>query len=203
MGRLVAIRHGETAWSRSGKHTSRSDIALTEEGRAAALDLAPRLMDHRYTSVLSSPRKRAVDTAVLAGFADRLVIDDDLVEWDYGDYEGRTTADIRVERPGWTIWDNDPPNGETAADVAARADHIVEAARRVDGDVLVFSHAHFLRVLAARWVGLGPEYGRHFALSTASMSVLGWQREDPVVELWNDSSHLHAGPRGDWDRAVS
>jgi probable phosphoglycerate mutase len=201
MGRIVAIRHGETDWSRTGRHTSRTDLALTPEGRAAAVGIGRRLANHAFVAVLCSPRRRARETAEVAGFGDRAVVDDDLVEWDYGRFEGLTTVQIRVDQPAWTIWSHPVPGGETAAEVAARADRVIAKVRARDGDVAVFAHAHLLRVLAARWIGLHPAAGRHFALSTASISVLGWQREDAVLELWNDSSHLDPGARGDWDRA--
>ncbi len=198
MGRLVVVRHGETAWSRTGQHTSRTDLPLTGEGRSAAERLRPRLVQAEFSLVLASPRRRAIETARLAGFEPE--IDDDLVEWDYGDYEGRTTADIRTEWPGWTIWDHEAPGGETADEVAARTDRVIARARAADGDVLAVAHAHVLRVLAARWLGFEPTQGRSFGLSTTGLSILGWQREDTVIELWNDTSHLHVGPRGDWDR---
>jgi probable phosphoglycerate mutase len=200
MGRLVLVRHGQTEWSHDGRHTSRTDIELTDEGRRAAELLRPRLAASEFVVVLTSPRQRARETAALAGFADRAVEDDDLAEWDYGDYEGQRTIDIRLDRPGWSIWNEGVPNGETIEQVAARADRVVERAREADGDILAFAHAHFLRVVAARWLWFPPQAGRHFGLSTTGVSVLGKQREDAVVELWNDTSHLHPGPRGDWDR---
>lgn len=199
MLRLVVVRHGETEWSRQGRHTSRTDLALTADGEAAGRLLAQRLRGGVFSLVLTSPLQRARQTAALAGFADA-ELDPDLTEWDYGRYEGVTTADIRRDRANWSIWDDDPPDGETATQVAQRADRVLARVAGLDGDVLVFSHAHFLRVLAARWLGYGPREGRHFALSTAAISILGWQREDPVVELWNDTSHLDITMRGDWDR---
>jgi len=198
VGRLVTLRHGETAWSRTGQHTSRTDLELTDEGRRAARLVRPRLELGSFALVLASPRQRAVESCRLAGFEP--TVEPDLVEWDYGDYEGRTTVDIRAERPGWTIWEDPIPGGERPEQVAARVDRVIARARAVDGDVLAVAHAHVLRVLAARWLGMAPEAGRSFGLSTTGLSILGTQREDAVVELWNDTSHLHVGPRGDWDR---
>ena len=184
---IVLVRHGETSWSASGRHTGRTDVALEPAGREAARRLAARLAQRTYAAVWSSPLARALDTAREAGFAQRVELVGDLVEWDYGAYEGRTTAEIRLERPGWTVWTDGCPGGETIAQVAARADRVVERARSLAGDALVFSHGHLSRVLAARWLGLGPEHGARFALSTASVSVLGWEREAAVLRLWNDA----------------
>jgi broad specificity phosphatase PhoE len=200
--RLVVVRHGETEWSRLGRHTSRTDIPLTPEGEEAGRLVALRLADHHFAAVFTSPLRRARDTSGLAGFG-HAEIEPNLTEWDYGEFEGITTADIRRQRPGWSIWDDDPAGGETAQQVAHRADQVLARVASVDGDVLVFSHAHFLRVLAARWLGYPPADGRHLALSTAAISILGWQREDRVLELWNDTSHLDIAMRGDWDRLAS
>jgi probable phosphoglycerate mutase len=186
MVRLVLVRHGETAWTLSGQHTSRTDIPLTEAGERDAAALARPLSAFDVVGVLSSPRERARETCRLAGLGDRMEIDPDLAEWDYGDYEGRTTAEIRQEQPGWSIFDRDPPGGETAEEVGRRCDAVIaRAAAGPDGDVVVFSHGHLLRVLAARWVGLAPAVGRHLALSPGSISLLGHEREAPVVERWN------------------
>jgi broad specificity phosphatase PhoE len=184
--RAWLIRHGETEWSKTGKHTSTSDIPLTDTGRAEAGLVRARLGDRRFSIVLSSPRIRALDTARLAGFGDKVEIDDDLAEWAYGVYEGRTTPEIRQTEPGWSVWTHPVPGGETADQVAERVDRVIERVRSADGDALLFAHKHVLRVLAARWLDLGPVDGRHFALDTATISVLGWEREDPVVERWND-----------------
>ncbi|HVV37248.1 MAG TPA: histidine phosphatase family protein [Acidimicrobiales bacterium] len=181
---LVVVRHGETEWSATGRHTSTTDVPLTDTGRTQAQALAPVLAARRFAEVLTSPRRRAVETAGLAGFGDAAV-DDDLVEWDYGAYEGRTTADIRVEAPQWNVWDDGAPSGEPAARIAARADRIVARARSAAGDVVVFSHAHFLRVLAARWLGLDVAFGRYLFLDAGSVGELGWEREQPVVRSWN------------------
>lgn len=183
------VRHGETEWARLGRHTGRTDIPLTDLGREQAGAVARRLAGHPFERVLSSPLSRALDTARLAGFADRVETDDDLLEWDYGRDEGLTTVEIRSDpagRPGWTVWTHGPAGGETADDVAARVDRVIERARAIEGDSLVFAHGHVLRVLAARWIGQPPVEGRLFALSTATVSVLGWEREQPVIQRWND-----------------
>ena len=185
--RLWLVRHGETEWSRSGQHTSRTDIPLTALGRRQASGVANKLADHVFPLVLSSPKIRALETARLAGFGDRVETTDDLLEWDYGEDEGRTTPEIRTDRPGWTIWADGPLGGETADDVAARVDRVIARVREADGDVLVFAHGHVLRVLAARWIGEPPSEGRFFELGTATVSVLGWEREAPTIERWNEA----------------
>jgi len=184
---LWLARHGETDWSRSGQHTSRTDLPLTEIGRTQAVALGARLRDRPFALVLTSPLLRAADTARIAGFGDVLAVDDDLREWDYGEFEGRKTDEIRVQFPGWSIWRGPWPGGETIDQVAARADRVVARVRAIDGDVLAFSHGHLLRVLAARWLGHEPEAGDMLALSTGSISVLGWEREEPVIERWNET----------------
>ena len=186
--RVWLVRHGETEWARLGRHTGRTDIPLTVLGREQATSVATRLAGRPFALVLSSPLSRALDTARLAGFADRVRTDDDLLEWDYGADEGRTTPEIRVDRPDWTIWDDGPDAGETIDDVATRADRVIAVARRQPGDVLVFAHGHVLRILAARWLGMPPANGRLFALSTATLSILGWERDAPVLERWNDTT---------------
>lgn len=186
--RTWLVRHGETEWARLGRHTGRTDIPLTRLGREQAAAVAARLAGRPFALVLSSPLSRALDTARLAGFADRVQTSDDLLEWDYGADEGRTTAEIRVERPGWTIWRDGPKDGEPIHHVGARADRVIALTRRAPGDVLVFAHGHVLRVLAARWLGAAPSMGRRFALSTATLSILGWERETPVIERWNDTT---------------
>jgi broad specificity phosphatase PhoE len=183
------VRHGPTEWSESGQHTGNTDVPLTEKGEAAAKALGPVLSRQDFTQVLSSPLSRARRTAELAGVA----VDDldaDLCEWDYGDYEGRTTPEIRETVPGWTVWRDGCPNGEIAGEVGARIDRAIERIRSVGGDVAVFAHGHVLRVLAARWLGEAPEFGRHYALSTAAVCVLGYEREAPVISRWNDTHHL-------------
>lgn len=187
---VVLVRHGETAWSRSGQHTGRTDVPLSDAGRVEAVAVGRALAGRRFGLVLSSPFSRALDTARSAGFGDRLEVDADLAEWDYGVYEGRTTAEIRTEAPGWTVWGGEVPGGETAAQVAARADRVIGRAvaggTGRTGDVLLFAHGHLLRVLAARWLGLDPSAGRYFALAPASISVLGWEREQAVLTSWNE-----------------
>ena len=184
---LWLVRHGETEWSSLGRHTGRTDIPLTETGRAQARSVQRKLAGHAFALVLSSPLSRALETARLAGFADQVETTDDLLEWDYGADEGRTTADIRLERPGWTVWRDGPLDGETADEVAVRVDRVIARVRAVDGNVLVFAHGHVLRILAARWLGEPPTEGRLYALSTATVSVLGWERETAVIERWNEA----------------
>ena len=182
------VRHGETEWAKLGRHTGRTDIPLTELGRAQAESLAARLAGRPFALVLSSPLSRALETARLAGFADRVQTSDDLLEWDYGADEGRTTPEIRADRPGWSIWGDGPKDGETIRHVGTRADRVITLARAQAGNVLVFAHGHVLRILAARWLGLAPAKGQLFALSTATLSILGWEREAPVIERWNDTT---------------
>jgi probable phosphoglycerate mutase len=184
MGKVTLVRHGETEWSRSGQHTGTTDIPLTEQGRELATKLEAALRGHAYALVLTSPLSRARDTAAIAGFGDALV-DDDLREWDYGDYEGLTTPQIREHRPGWFLWDDGVPGGEKIEDVAARVDRVIARVRAVDGDALLFAHGHLLRILSARWLDEPPGFGRHLVLSPATISVLGWEREAPAIEVWN------------------
>jgi broad specificity phosphatase PhoE len=184
--RLFLIRHGQTEWSRLGRHTGRTDLPLEPEGQAQAAAAGERLGGLAFALVLTSPLIRALETCRLAGFGDQAEVTDDLAEWDYGDYEGRTGADIREERPGWTLWGEGVPSGETASDVGRRVDRVIERARSVGGDVLCFAHGHVLRVLAARWVGLPPAGGGLLTLDAGSISVLGWEREIPVVARWNE-----------------
>jgi broad specificity phosphatase PhoE len=185
-GVVVLVRHGETEWSRSGRHTGRTDVELTARGREQALALGAALAGRSFELVLTSPLARALETCRLAGFADVAQPRDELLEWDYGDYEGRTTPEIRGDRPGWTLWRDGVPGGETAAEVGARADRVVAELRSIAGDAAVFAHGHVLRVLAARWLGLEPEAGRLFGLDTATVSTLGWERETAVVRTWNE-----------------
>ena len=184
--RLWLVRHGETEWARDGRHTSHTDVPLTELGRAQAASVADELEAGRFGLVLSSPMVRAFETARLAGFGGRVEVTDDLREWDYGADEGRTTPEIRAERPGWTIWRDGPNGGETAGEVAARADRVIARVRAQESDVLAFGHGHQLRVLAARWLGQPPTDGRLYELSTATLSILGWERETAVIERWNE-----------------
>jgi probable phosphoglycerate mutase len=182
---IVLVRHGETEWTLSGRHTGRTDIPLTDRGREQARRIGAALRDRRFVLVLSSPLSRALETCRLAGLGDLAELTDDLLEWDYGEYEGLRTADIRQTRPGWTLWADGVPGGETAADVARRVDRVVERARGAGGNVAVFAHGHVLRVLTARWLGLPPEDGRLFAMDPGAVSVLGYEREAPVVRRWN------------------
>ncbi len=184
---LWVVRHGETEWARLGRHTSRTDVPLTPEGRDEARGLRGRLGAHRFALVLTSPMSRASETAALAGYPEAIT-DPDLREWDYGDLEGRTTDEIEVDRPGWLIWTGPWPGGETASDVARRADRVIARTLAAAGDSLVFAHGHLLRVLAARWLGLPPIEGRLFALETATMSILGWERDRHVIDRWNEPS---------------
>lgn len=181
------VRHGETEWSLSGRHTGRSDIPLTPNGEEAARRLAGRLQGLSFSAVWSSPSQRARNTCTLAGFGEGAVIKPDLSEWDYGAYEGITTKEILAGRPGWRLFRDGCPQGEAAADVGARADRIVAELRAAAAPVLVFSSSHFLRVLAARWLGLPPEGGARFVLDTASISVLGYEHDltEPVIRRWN------------------
>jgi probable phosphoglycerate mutase len=182
---IVLARHGETEWSSSGRHTSFTEVPLTEEGREQAGRLRARLAGREFALVLTSPRQRARATCELAGLLDRAVIVDDLAEWNYGGYEGRTTDEIRREVPGWTIFADGAPGGESPHDVAARADRVIALALAAGGPVAMFSHGHFLRVLGARWVGLPAWGGARFGLDTATLSVLGHEREEQVVRVWN------------------
>jgi probable phosphoglycerate mutase len=187
-GQVWLVRHGATEWSATGRHTGRTDLPLTADGEKAAAALRPLLARHRFVLQLASPRQRAWRTAELAGCSPET--DDDLQEWDYGDYEGLTTAQIREQRPGWTIWDGPVPGGETAAQVAARADNVIARARGAGGDVILFAHGHFLRVLGARWIGAAPTAGQHLLLGTSAVCVLGYERETPALARWNDTSHI-------------
>ncbi|WP_213803359.1 histidine phosphatase family protein [Granulicella sp. dw_53] len=183
---LWLIRHGETEWSLSGAHTSRTDIALTDHGRKRAEELRDYLAPTKFDAVFVSPMQRARETCRIAGFGDVAVVDEGLKEWDYGVYEGKTTAQIRAEVPGWSVWKNEIVGGETAEHVGERADGVIARALAAgSGKVALFAHAHILRILAARWIGLDATGGRLFALGTGSVSVLGWERETRVVEAWN------------------
>ena len=190
---LWLIRHGETEWSASGKHTSRTDVALTEHGREAAAEVGKFLAGTKFAAVLRSPMGRARETCAIAGFGDVAVVDEGLREWDYGVYEGRTTAEIQAEIPGWSVWDDPIVGGETVEQVGVRADGVIARALAGAGNtdagakVALFAHAHILRILAARWIGLDARGGRLFTLGTGSVSVLGWERETRVVQRWNRS----------------
>jgi broad specificity phosphatase PhoE len=187
---VLLVRHGQTEWSRDGRHTGRTDVPLTAEGRRQAEALREPLSKHAFERVLTSPLSRASETCRLAGLGERAERRDELLEWDYGEYEGRTTADIRTERAGWLLWRDGCPGGEQAAEVGARVDRVVTELRRLDGEAAVFAHGHLLRVLTARWVGLGPEAGALLALDTGTLCVLGWEREQEVIRVWNARSTL-------------
>jgi broad specificity phosphatase PhoE len=182
---IVLARHGETEWSRDGRHTGRTDIPLTDEGRRQARVLGEALGEWSFGRVLSSPLERAVETCRLAGLGDRVETTDDLLEWDYGEYEGITTPQIREQRPDWDLWRDGCPGGEQPGDVARRVDRVLAAVGAEREDVALFAHGHVLRVLAARWLGLGPEAGALLALGTGTLSVLGYERETRVVRRWN------------------
>ena len=185
---LWLIRHGETEWSLSRKHTGRTDIGLTEHGCKRAEELRNYLAGTEFAAVFTSPLKRARETCAIAGFGDVARVDEGLIEWDYGVHEGRTTEEIRAETPGWSVWANEIANGETVDQVGERADGVIARALAAAGDgerVALFAHAHILRILAARWVGLEARAGRLFALGTGSVSVLGWEREARVIQAWN------------------
>jgi broad specificity phosphatase PhoE len=185
--KLWLIRHGETEWSLSGAHTSRTDIPLTERGKQRAAKIRDYLAQRKFSLVLSSPLPRARETCRIAGYSDVAQIEENLREWDYGIFEGRTTADIRKDQPEWSIWDAPPPEGEPVEHVAARAQKVIDRALQAGGDVALFAHAHILRILAATWLGLEPRGGRLFALGTGSVSTLGYERETRVISTWNRS----------------
>jgi probable phosphoglycerate mutase len=189
---IYLARHGETAWTVSGQHTGRTDLPLTERGERNARALGERLRGLTFARVYTSPLQRARRTCELAGFADVAQVDPDLVEWNYGAYEGRKSADIRKDRPDWQLFRDGAPGGESLADVGARADRVVARVSSVGGDVLLFSSSHILRVLAARWLGIEPAGGRFFFLGTATLSALGYEHDsdEPVVRLWNDARHV-------------
>jgi broad specificity phosphatase PhoE len=187
---IYLARHGETAWSLSGQHTGLTDLLLTERGAQNASRLGERLSGFAFAKVFSSPLQRAVQTCELAGFGSVAEVDRDLVEWNYGEYEGRRTADIQKERPDWQLFRDGCPGGESPADVGARADRVLARVRVFNEDVLLFSSGHFLRTLTARWLELDPSAGKYFQLSTASLSILGFEHDlsDPVIRLWNETA---------------
>jgi broad specificity phosphatase PhoE len=189
---VYLARHGETAWSLSGQHTGRTDLPLTERGERNARALGQPLRGLEFAKVYTSPLQRAARTCELAGFGTSAEIDPDLVEWDYGQYEGRRTADIHAERPDWQLFRDGCPGGESPDQIGARADRVVGRLRAIKGDVLVFSSGHFLRVFAARWLGLEASAGRYLLLSTASLSALGYEHNltEPAIRLWNETRHV-------------
>jgi broad specificity phosphatase PhoE len=187
-------RHGETAWSLSGRHTGLTDVPLTERGERNARRLGERLKGLEIARAFTSPLQRAARTCELAGFGARAEVDPNLVEWNYGRYEGRTTDEILAGRPGWQLFRDGCPGGESPEDVGARAARVVRRLRAIEGDAIVFSSGHFLRVLAARWLGEDPAAGRHLLLGTASLSALGYEHNlpEPVIRLWNDVGHVES-----------
>ena len=189
---VYLARHGETAWSLSGQHTGLTDLPLTDRGERNARRLVERLKGLSFNKVFTSPLQRAMKTCELAGFGPRAEVDRDLLEWNYGEYEGRRTEEIHAERPDWQLFRDGCPGGESPDQVGARADRVVKRAREIAGNVLIFSSGHFLRVLAARWLGLEPAGGKYFLLSTASVSALSYEHNlfQPVIQLWNDMSHV-------------
>jgi broad specificity phosphatase PhoE len=192
---IVLVRHGETEWSRDGRHTGRTDIPLTDDGRRQAELLRDALGEWSFARVLSSPLQRALETCRLAGLGEAVETTGDLLEWDYGEYEGITTAQIRETRPDWYLWRDGCPGGEQAADVGDRVDRVIASLGDSQGDAALFAHGHVLRILAARWVGLGPEAGALLALGTGTLSVLGHERETRVVRRWNAPVQSAETPR--------
>jgi broad specificity phosphatase PhoE len=182
---IVLVRHGETEWSRSGQHTSRTDLPLVEEGRERAVALGPLLAKWEFSLVLTSPLRRARETCELAGYGGRAVVCEDLREWDYGEYEGLTTPQIWEQDPGWNLWTDGCPGGEQPAQVGARADQVLERMSSAGGDAVAFAHGHILRVVTARWLQMEVAAGSRFALRTGSLSVLGFERETQVLQLWS------------------
>ena len=182
---VFLVRHGETEWSLSGQHTSRTDLPLIDAGRERARALGGELAEHQFALVLSSPFRRALETAELAGFGDRIEVDEELREWDYGQYEGITTPQIREQNPDWDLWRDGCPDGESPEQIGARADHLLERITRVEGNVLLFAHGHILRVLAARWIALPVNGGARLALKAGAICVLGFERETQVIQKWN------------------
>jgi broad specificity phosphatase PhoE len=204
---VYLARHGGTAWTVSGQHTGVTDLPLTTQGEAEALRLGERIEGLRFAAVLTSPLQRAVRTCELAGFGSAAEVEHDLLEWNYGAYEGRTSAEIHAERPDWQLFRDGCPGGESPDQVGARADRVVRRVRAIGGDVLLFSSGHFLRVFAARWLGLEPGAGRYFLLTTASLSAVGYEhdRSDPVIRLWDETPrerHISPAPvRGHGEKA--
>lgn len=192
---LWLVRHGETEWSASGQHTGRTDLPLTLEGKLQAREIATFLGCRAFALVLTSPLQRARETCRLAGYGDSAIIDANLREWDYGDYEGRTTPQIQIERPGWSVWRDGVIGGENLEQLASRAQKVIDRVLSSSGDVLVFAHGHILRVLTACWLGLAPEAGRFFALGTASVSILGYEHDTRVIRQWNGGAQERADSR--------
>jgi broad specificity phosphatase PhoE len=182
---LWLVRHGETEWSASGQHTGRTDLPLIAAGKERAKEIGRLLNGRHFALVLTSPFQRAIETCRLAGYGDAAVVEPNLREWDYGEYEGRTTVEIQAERPGWSLWRDGAPGGETIEQVGVRAQAVIDRALTAPGESLLFAHGHILRILASRWLGLPPQAGRLFALGTAAMCTLGYERDTPVITRWN------------------
>jgi probable phosphoglycerate mutase len=200
---LFAIRHGETAWSLTGQHTGTTDIPLTENGRRLAERMRPVLAKNEFGLVLCSPMPRARETCALAGLGDKAIIDSDLLEWNYGEYEGLTPKQIHEVAPDWLIFRDGCPGGEAPDQVGARADRVIARSRVVDGDVALFAHGHLLRVLAARWIGLPAGGGKHFLLGTGTLCVLGYYRDIPAVRVWNRSIRPEGRERPDLSTRIA
>lgn len=192
LSEIVMVRHGQTQWSISGKHTGRTDIPLTDLGRQQADALGEMLQGHDFSQVLASPLTRAWETMERAGCAGQGMPDENILEWDYGVFEGRTTAEIRASDPGWSVWTSPIDGGETVDEVGVRADLAIERCLAAPGPVVVFAHGHFLRIMTARWMGLPASAGRRLSLGTATVSTLGWERETRVLQRWNDACHLNS-----------
>ena len=190
MSEIVLARHGETEWSSTGRHTGRTDVPLTEAGRSQADHIAGKLAGRDFAVVWTSPLQRARETCERARLSTPFEIDPDLQEWDYGDYEGVTTAETRLTIPGWSVWTHPIHGGESVDEVGRRADSVIDRALKVEGDICLFAHGHFLRILAARWLGLAADSGRLLALDTATVSTLGFERETHVIRTWNEACHL-------------
>ena len=188
--RIWLVRHGETEWSKSGQHTGRTDIALTANGERQAKALGSLLVGREFSLVLVSPMSRARATCRLAGLGDKMEVTEDLHEWNYGIYEGVTTKAVREKHPDWSIWESPIPEGETIEQVGARACRVIGRVETVDGDVAMFAHGHILRILGACWMGLAPIHGRNLGLNTATLSVLGYERETRVIQIWNESPSI-------------
>jgi broad specificity phosphatase PhoE len=189
--RIYLIRHGETDWTLTGQHTGKTDISLTKKGAADAALIGKKLKGHPFEAIFCSPLKRAVATCEIAGFLNRAELDPDLEEWNYGDYEGLKTEEIWKKSPQWNIFCNGAPKGESPADIEARAKRFLSKIQSLHGDIALFSHGHFLRALTARFLNLSIQEGRLFALSPSSISILGFEKSEHVIQLWNDTSHLH------------
>jgi len=182
---IYIVRHGATEWSESGQHTSFTDLPLLEKGRKQAAEVAGKLAGHDFALVLTSPLRRARETCELAGFGDQAQVDDDLVEWNYGEYEGLTTPQIRERNPSWNLWTEGCPGGESPAEIGARVDRVIERMRAADGDALAFAHGHVLRVFTARWLEMDVAAGARFKLAAAGLGELGYERETQVMERWS------------------